>query len=107
MKHALSLICMDEIILPIEYCVLTHIKSGCKHTQRNATQRNATQRNATLRHTMLQLENDDALQQLQGHLITCRIAVGPQAGRKVLTPQTILVMEETFEEVALAMTTSQ
>ncbi len=42
---------------------------------------------------MLQLENDDALKQLQGHSITCRIAVGPQAGRKVLTPQTIFVLE--------------
>jgi hypothetical protein len=28
---------------------------------------------------------EDTLQQLQGHSITCRIAMGPHAGRKVLT----------------------
>jgi hypothetical protein len=32
----------------------------------------------------LDLQDDDAMNQLQGHSITYRIAVGPQQGRKVL-----------------------
>jgi hypothetical protein len=31
----------------------------------------------------LDLQDDDAMNQLQGHSITYRIAVGPQQGRKV------------------------
>ena len=44
-------------------------------------------------HLTLLLEEgyEDTLQQLQGHSITYRIAMGPQAGRKVLTLQTIPV----------------
>jgi hypothetical protein len=38
---------------------------------------------------MLDLQNDDAIHQLQGHSITYRIAVGPQQGRVVFTLQTI------------------
>lgn len=37
----------------------------------------------------LDLQDDDAMRQLQGHSITYRIAVGPQQGRKVFTLQTI------------------
>ena len=37
MKYALSFICMSEFILPIEFYVLTQIKSDCKQTQRDAT----------------------------------------------------------------------
>ncbi len=37
----------------------------------------------------LDLQDDDAMNQLQGHSITYRIAVGPQQGRKVFTLQTI------------------
>jgi len=36
----------------------------------------------------LDLKDDDAMNQLQGHSITYRIAVGPQQGRKVFTLQT-------------------
>ena len=39
-------------------------------------------------------EEGATLQQLQGHSITYRIAMGPQAGRKVLTVQTIRSWEE-------------
>ncbi len=47
-------------------------------------------------HLTLPLEegDEDTLQQLQGHSITYRIAMGPQAGRKVLTLQTIPAREE-------------
>ena len=39
-------------------------------------------------------DKDSTLQQLQCHSITYRIAMGPQAGRKVLTVQTIPAWEE-------------
>ena len=47
-------------------------------------------------HLTLALEegDEDTLQQLQGHSITYRIAMGPHAGRKVLTLQTIPAREE-------------
>ena len=42
-------------------------------------------------HLTLALDDEEGntMQQLQGHSITYRIAMGPQAGRKVLTLQTI------------------
>jgi len=42
----------------------------------------------------LDLQDDDAMHQLQGHSITYRIAVGPQQGRKVFTLQTIPSWED-------------
>ncbi len=39
-------------------------------------------------------QDDDAMNQLQGHSITYRIAVGPQQGRKVFTLQTIPSWED-------------
>ena len=42
----------------------------------------------------LDLQGDDAMNQLQGHSITYRIAVGPQQGRKVFTLQTIPSWED-------------
>jgi hypothetical protein len=42
----------------------------------------------------LDLQDDDAMYQLQGHSITYRIAVGPQQGRKVFTLQTIPSWED-------------
>jgi ribosomal protein S27E len=42
----------------------------------------------------LDLQDDDAMSQLQGHSITYRIAVGPQQGRKVFTLQTIPSWED-------------
>ena len=47
-------------------------------------------------HLNLSLDDEEGatLQQLQGHSITYRIAMGPQAGRKVLTVQTIPAWEE-------------
>ncbi len=47
-------------------------------------------------HLTLPLEegHEETLQQLQGHSITYRIAMGPHAGRKVLTLQTIPAREE-------------
>ena len=42
----------------------------------------------------LDLCDDDAMNQLQGHSITYRIAVGPQQGRKVFTLQTIPAWED-------------
>jgi|TARA_B110000503_G_scaffold135796_1_gene217007 hypothetical protein len=42
----------------------------------------------------LDLQDDDAMLQLQGHSITYRIAVGPQQGRKVFTLQTIPSWED-------------
>jgi molybdate transport repressor ModE-like protein len=41
-------------------------------------------------------EEGNTMQQLQGHSITYRIAMGPQAGRKVLTLQTIPAREEEY-----------
>jgi hypothetical protein len=42
-------------------------------------------------HLTLALDDEEGntMQQLQGHSITYRIAMGPQAGRKVLTLRTI------------------
>ena len=42
----------------------------------------------------LDLQDDDAMNQLQGHSVTYRIAVGPQQGRKVFTLQTIPSWED-------------
>lgn len=42
----------------------------------------------------LDLQDDDAMNQLQSHSITYRIAVGPQQGRKVFTLQTIPSWED-------------
>jgi hypothetical protein len=42
----------------------------------------------------LDVQDDDAMNQLQGHSITYRIAVGPQQGRKVFTLQTIPSWED-------------
>ncbi|MFT6287733.1 MAG: hypothetical protein ACJA09_002488 [Alcanivorax sp.] len=42
----------------------------------------------------LDLQDDDAMNQLQGYSITYRIAVGPQQGRKVFTLQTIPSWED-------------
>ena len=42
----------------------------------------------------LDLQDDDSMQQLQGHSITYRIAVGPKQGRKVFTLQTIPSWED-------------
>jgi hypothetical protein len=42
----------------------------------------------------LDLQDDDAMSQIQGHSITYRIAVGPQQGRKVFTLQTIPSWED-------------
>ena len=42
----------------------------------------------------LEDEEGNTMQQLQGHSITYRIALGPQTGRKVLTLQTIPAWEE-------------
>jgi len=45
-------------------------------------------------HLTLDLQDDDAMHQLQGHSIAYRIAVGPQQGRKVFTLQTIPSWED-------------
>ena len=47
-------------------------------------------------HLNLALDDEEGatLQHLQGHSITYRIAMGPQAGRKVLTVQTIPAWQE-------------
>ena len=42
--------------------------------------------------------DDDPMSQLCGHSITYRIAVGPQAGRKVFTLQTLLASDEPFDD---------
>jgi len=42
--------------------------------------------------------DDDPLNQLLGHSITYRIAVGPQAGRKVFTLQTLPASDEPFDD---------
>lgn len=44
--------------------------------------------------------NDEAMSSLLGHSITYRIAVGPQAGRKVFTLQTLPACDETFDDGA-------
>ena len=42
--------------------------------------------------------HDDPMSQLCGHSITYRIAVGPQAGRKVFTLQTLPASDEPFDD---------
>jgi hypothetical protein len=42
--------------------------------------------------------DDDPMSQLCGHSITYRIAVGPQAGRKVFTLQTLAACDESFDD---------
>ncbi len=51
-------------------------------------------------HSYLTLEasDDDAMQQLYGHSITYRIAIGPQQGRKVFTLQSLPPAEESKNE---------
>jgi hypothetical protein len=44
--------------------------------------------------------DDDPMTPLLGHSITCRIAVGPQAGRKVFTLQTLPASGELFDDGA-------
>ena len=44
--------------------------------------------------------DDDPMTSLQGHSITYRIAVGPQAGRKVFTLQTLPGSDEPFDDGA-------
>jgi hypothetical protein len=44
--------------------------------------------------------DDDPMTPLLGHSITCRIAVGPQAGRKVFTLQTLPASDELFDDGA-------
>jgi hypothetical protein len=46
-------------------------------------------RDAEKSYLALEPDDDDAMVQLQGHSITCRIAVGPQQGRKVFKLQTL------------------
>ena len=41
--------------------------------------------------------DDDPMHQLLGRSITYRIAVGPQAGRKVFTMQTLPACDESFD----------
>jgi len=38
------------------------------------------------------------MNQLIGHSITYRIAIGPQAGRKVFTPQTLPACDEPYDD---------
>ena len=45
----------------------------------------------------LDLQEDDAMNQIQGNSITYRIAVGPHQGRKVFTLQTIPSWEDDFD----------
>lgn len=45
-------------------------------------------------HLSLELHDDDAMNQLQGHSITYRIAIGAHRGRKVFTLQTIPSIDE-------------
>jgi hypothetical protein len=49
-------------------------------------------------HSYLALDepDEDPMNQLQGHSITYRIAVGPHQGRKVFTLQTLPGTEEPF-----------
>ena len=42
--------------------------------------------------------DDDPMAQLQGHSITYRIAVGPHAGRKVFTVQTLPASDKTNDD---------
>ena len=46
------------------------------------------------RYLRLETSRDEAIQQLYGHSITYRIAIGPQQGRKVLTLQSLPLIEE-------------
>ena len=59
-----------------------------------------------IENTYLQLEASDesALNDLLGHSITYRIAVGPQAGRKAFTLQTVPAREEEKDNSTLAET---
>ena len=53
-------------------------------------------------HSYLALDHSDEgpIDQLRGHSITYRIAVGPQQGRKVFTLQKLSGIEEPFSESA-------
>ena len=59
-----------------------------------------------IENTYLQLDpsDDSALNDLLGHSITYRIAVGPQAGRKAFTLQTVPAREEDRDNSQLAKT---
>ena len=51
-------------------------------------------------HAHLDRSDEDPMDQLRGHSITYRIAVGPQQGRKVFTLQTLPGIEEPFNGCA-------
>ena len=55
------------------------------------------ERDAENSYLALDAVDDDTLNQLLGSSITYRIAVGPQAGRKVFTLQTLLACDEPFD----------
>ena len=58
-------------------------------------------------HSYLALDHsdEDPMDQLRGHSITYRIAVGPQQGRKVFTLQKLSGIEEPFSESAAGQVT--
>ena len=55
------------------------------------------ERDAETSYLALDAVDEDPLNQLLGHSITYRIAVGPQAGRKVFTLQTLPASDESFD----------
>ena len=54
------------------------------------------ERDAEYSYLALDRSDEDPMDQLRGHSITYRIAVGPQQGRKVFTLQTLPGIEEPF-----------
>ncbi|MCP4277872.1 MAG: hypothetical protein GY779_16120, partial [Gammaproteobacteria bacterium] len=62
---------------------------GCKFTRRGFLE---SDEEST--HLMLETTDDEAMQQLYGHSITYRIAIGPQQGRKVFILQSLPPIEE-------------
>ncbi|MCH8137214.1 MAG: IS91 family transposase [Proteobacteria bacterium] len=61
---------------------------------RNLERQGLLTQDDTSSYLTLDLQDDDAMNQLQGHSITYRIAVGPQQGRKVFALQTIPSWED-------------
>lgn len=78
-----------------ELLQLTHTLSH--RVARFLERRGLFERDVENSYLVFEQQEEDAMQQLFGHSITCRIAIGPHQGRKVFTLQTLPPLAESSE----------
>lgn len=81
--------CFQRVQAPIqeELLSLTHTLSQC--VARFFERRGLLESDAENSDLVYEQQEEDVMQQLYGHSVTCRIAVGAHQGRKVFTLQTL------------------